>query len=79
MAPPMANWQAAQLASCPARCKVEDIEALVTDVQDHVFGELRMPYQLVQDIQTPGMLWICDKFFSHSFVPLAFSGKTQQQ
>eukprot|EP00435_Cladocopium_sp_Y103_P070987 s205_g36.t1 len=32
--------------------EVEDIEALVTDVQDHVFGEMRLPEHVVTELQT---------------------------
>eukprot|EP00434_Breviolum_minutum_P002803 symbB.v1.2.002464.t1/scaffold99.1/size346285/20 len=32
--------------------EVEDIEALVTDVQDHVFGEMRLPPAIVTEVQT---------------------------
>lgn len=34
--------------------QVEDIEALVTDVQDHVFGEMRLPPAIVTEVQQPG-------------------------
>lgn len=32
--------------------EVEDIEALVTDVQDHVFGEMRLPEHFANEVQT---------------------------
>lgn len=36
----------------PDETEVEDIEALVTDVQDHVFGEMRLPEHVVTELQT---------------------------
>ena len=35
--------------------QVEDIEALVTDVQDHVFGEMRLPEHVVTELQKRGL------------------------
>ena len=38
----------------PTLDQVEDIEALVTDVQDHVFGEMRLPESVAIEVQKHG-------------------------
>ncbi|CAE7940187.1 unnamed protein product, partial [Symbiodinium sp. KB8] len=36
-----------------SREEVEDLDALLVDVQDHIFGEMQLPTDVAEDVQTP--------------------------